>query len=309
MASKTAASDLRTKIKHERRLLSSLRGLFSAIVRDYRAGLMRRSVPDVHARSGDALERILLAHYRAVGADFLGLIGSELSTDVQTTDEERTTIEVEAERAFSKRAGRQAEVISRTTQGQVNDGVLQATRLLRRPDGTGAPEDEVIALAVTRLASSLSRRAVTIATFETQWAAESSKVIEVTVLLDATGLIEVKGFQELGTAEKVWRSQGDSRVRTGDFNHLSADGQRVPADQPFTVSGESLMWPGDTSMGASIGNVINCRCSAIYEAASVEDLRRMIGRQIIEDLTAFAFPKTESRIVVGVDPEFDPPEP
>lgn len=300
MASRTATSDLRLKTKHERRLLSSLRGLFAAITRDYRAGLLRGRVPDVHARAGDALERLLLSHYRAVGEDFLSIIGGQLSTDVQTTDEERAQVAVEAERAFSERAISQAAAIDATTQAQANDGMTQAARLLRKADGTGAPEEEVIALAVSRMASSLSRRAFSIATYETQWSAEASKVIEVTVLLEASGLIEVKGFQELGAATKVWRSQGDSRVRTGEFDHLSADGQRVPADQPFTVSGQSLMWPGDLSMGASLANVIGCRCSAEYSVDSVEELRRVIGRSIIEDLTAFVFPKTESTIVVGL---------
>lgn len=309
MAPKIAANDLRMKVKRERALLSSLRGLFTAIARDYRTGLLRGSVPDVHARAGDALERVLLAHYRAVGEDFLGFISGQLSTDVRSTDEESAEIAVEAERAFARRAVQQAAAISRTTQKQADEGKAQAARLLRRPDGTGATDEEVIALAVTRMASSLARRAAVIATYETQWAAEASKVIEVTVLLQATGIVEVKGFQELGAATKTWRSQGDSRVRTGDFNHLAADGQRVPADQPFTVSGESLMWPGDTSMGASIGNVIRCRCSAEYDVGTIEDLRRAIGREIIEDLTAFDFPRTESTIVVGLDPEFDLEEP
>ena len=108
-------------------------------------------------------------------------------------------------------------------------------------------------------------------------------------------------MKSLSSAVKIWRSQGDSRVRTGVFNHLSADGQRVPVSEPFTVSGESLMWPGDTSYGASVGNVINCRCSAIYEAESIEELRRILGRPATENPAAFDFPLTESEVVVGLD--------
>ena len=82
-------------------------------------------------------------------------------------------------------------------------------------------------------------------------------------------------------AFKVWRSQADSRVRTietGPFDHLVPDGQRVPSHLPFTVSGEALMWPGDTSLGASLGNVIRCRCGAVYDVVSVAAARRsMLG--------------------------------
>lgn len=43
--------------------------------------------------------------------------------------------------------------------------------------------------------------------------------------------------------------------------HKKANGQIVPLDQPFIVDGEKLMHPGDSSLGASAGNVINCRCT------------------------------------------------
>jgi hypothetical protein len=34
----------------------------------------------------------------------------------------------------------------------------------------------------------------------------------------------------------------------------------IPVNEPFTVGGEQLMYPGDDSLGASPGNVINCQC-------------------------------------------------
>lgn len=59
------------------------------------------------------------------------------------------------------------------------------------------------------------------------------------------------------TVYKRWVTQGDDRVRD---KHASADGQEVPIDEPFEVGGELLMYPADTSLGASADNVINCRC-------------------------------------------------
>lgn len=43
--------------------------------------------------------------------------------------------------------------------------------------------------------------------------------------------------------------------------HKDANGQQVPLEEPFIVGGESLMHPGDSSMGASAENVIHCRCT------------------------------------------------
>ncbi len=59
--------------------------------------------------------------------------------------------------------------------------------------------------------------------------------------------------------QKKWLTARDDRVRVGTFDHREADGQVVDKDQPFTVSGESLMFPGDPN--GSPGNIIRCRCT------------------------------------------------
>lgn len=56
---------------------------------------------------------------------------------------------------------------------------------------------------------------------------------------------------------KQWSAVKDLRTR---YNHGHADGQIVPYNEPFTVGGEKLMFPGDGSLGASAGNLYNCRC-------------------------------------------------
>jgi uncharacterized protein with gpF-like domain len=61
--------------------------------------------------------------------------------------------------------------------------------------------------------------------------------------------------------KKKWVTVGDDKVRPA---HRVANGQIKPINQPFIVAGEKLMFPGDTSLGASIKNVANCRCNARY---------------------------------------------
>lgn len=72
--------------------------------------------------------------------------------------------------------------------------------------------------------------------------------------LAAAAALRAKAFT------KTWRSVGDSKTRPA---HRAADGQTVPYDRPFIVDGEQLMFPGDSSLGAKIGNTINCRCVMI----------------------------------------------
>lgn len=76
------------------------------------------------------------------------------------------------------------------------------------------------------------------------------------------------------TLVKEWISTRDERTRgqetTDEFDHASADGQTRNLDEPYSISGEAMLFPGDGSQGASAGNVINCRCVEAY--ARPEDL-------------------------------------
>jgi hypothetical protein len=58
---------------------------------------------------------------------------------------------------------------------------------------------------------------------------------------------------------REWIAASGERTRS---SHNAADGQTVGMDEPFTVGGESLDYPGDPS--GSADNVINCRCAVGY---------------------------------------------
>ena len=71
-----------------------------------------------------------------------------------------------------------------------------------------------------------------------------------------------------------WLSTRGDRTRGSDssdeFDHVEPDGQRQKLDDPFVVSGEDMMFPGDSSLGASAGNVIECRCTETYVPSDEE---------------------------------------
>jgi hypothetical protein len=76
------------------------------------------------------------------------------------------------------------------------------------------------------------------------------------------------GTMEAATAlyravDKVWIATPDDRVRDA---HIAAQGQRRQLDQFFLVGGDRLNFPGDSSLGASLSNTLNCRCITSYVA-------------------------------------------
>lgn len=61
---------------------------------------------------------------------------------------------------------------------------------------------------------------------------------------------------------KEWISTRDGNVRD---THRTADGQKVALDKAFTVGGQELMHPGDSSLGATPKETGGCRCFARYD--------------------------------------------
>jgi hypothetical protein len=65
----------------------------------------------------------------------------------------------------------------------------------------------------------------------------------------------------MGELEKEWHCVPDGKARD---THSFMDGVRIQFDDPYDVDGDQMMFPGDSSMGASPSNFMNCRCYEIY---------------------------------------------
>lgn len=68
---------------------------------------------------------------------------------------------------------------------------------------------------------------------------------------------------EVGTEDvrKIWSAALDGRTRD---SHEALDGTEIGVDEAFISGGSSLMYPGDSSLGAQPGEIIQCRCSVSY---------------------------------------------
>lgn len=107
--------------------------------------------------------------------------------------------------------------------------------------------------------------APTVSVTEVQAVAEESKYTEQEEIVKDTAESDDNEYDltELQAgAEKLWITAGDEKVRA---SHQAVDATLIPADALFTTGAGSLMrYCGDMSLGASLSDVINCRCETIF---------------------------------------------
>jgi len=81
-----------------------------------------------------------------------------------------------------------------------------------------------------------------------------------------------QAMSDAGIEYKAWLSSHGPNVRPA---HAMAEmdyvDDPIPLDEPFNVGGEKLMFPGDDSLGASPGNIINCQCIQLAAQKKDED--------------------------------------
>lgn len=133
--------------------------------------------------------------------------------------------------------------INRTTQNII-------ARQLRQGLESGEGINELTARIKTTLGSNRAR-ALSIARTQTAGAVDTGRHA---------------GMSQAGVELKAWITSGDTEVRD---SHVSAGikyAQGIPLEQPFEVSGELLMYPGDPA--GSAANIINCRCLEIARRAA-----------------------------------------
>jgi hypothetical protein len=135
----------------------------------------------------------------------------------------------------------------------------------------GRIETAMIAGAV--LSRKLNGRVRGISSLETQAPAEAAKATEAQILAGQPPGVTGGSLRKSGVS-KEWFTQGDEVVRK---NHTLADSQEQDINTPYKVGGELLRFPGDTSLGASAGNVIHCRCSSVVSREDVFAIRRKKG--------------------------------
>jgi hypothetical protein len=269
----SAAEDLRKKLLLEKRLSPVLNKYHADILRNFTNIYSRVGVVPPMAQFDAALASILSTHYAAVQSTFTGSISSDMPPGAELTPAEKAAIAAALVAYFKREALRRAEDINGTTADNLAWSVQMAV------DGQPSDKPPLSRIEVAFMAAGiahrvLANRSASIAITETQLGAEATKATEAEVLFGMNPSVAGGDHvREDGQPTKTWESVGDAHVREA---HIEADGQEVPISEPFIVDGESLMFPGDTNLGASPGNIINCRCGISYDTAAIAEQRQEV---------------------------------
>lgn len=279
-----AASDLNAKLRLEAVLRPKVRRAQNATVREATRVLAATGrLPDISAIAAEAFEPILRAHYDEVADVFDHRVSDQLPRDVAISNEEKAAIAAGLLLFFDARAPEQAERIGRTSERNARRSVALANQESARifeDEGRALSLVEEAAVAGTFFSRSERGRTTGIVMLETQASAEASKLKESRVLVGDSTPID-RASPEESPAGQEWVDVGDDLVRTAPFSHRSTTIDRVLVGEPFNVGGEFLLYPGDTSLGASMSNVANCRCSAVADVGAIVDHRREVQAEAV----------------------------
>jgi uncharacterized protein with gpF-like domain len=116
--------------------------------------------------------------------------------------------------------------------------------------------------------------------------------VAVTEVLRAHSVAQQEAFmQSPAVSEKMWKHTGEYR-NTPRENHVDMNGQRVPVDEPFDLTGldgssYSPMYPRDTSLPPEESINCHCICQPIVSeeilGLSLEE-RQALQQQIVDDM-------------------------
>jgi hypothetical protein len=253
------------KMQQEKQMANKLNALFNKIASDFKifytaTGMVPNLQMYLHS-----MQEILMNGYRNSASYFKNNLKRQLQISLNQEKNETKKKEIQevlkvrrdSDAAilaallllFNSRRDQQARLILDTTQKVISKHVQGAIM-----DDPNADHAKIADTASKKIKDENLNRTGTIAETETQWGAESSKDTEEDTLTKKS-----LGAGIVLTAIKTWIAFIDDKTRAA---HVVANGQKRPARQPYNVGGELLMHPGDTSLGASAGNIVNCRCQS-----------------------------------------------
>jgi hypothetical protein len=246
------ALDTAKKMRLEIPFAKDIRRILKAISDDFYNEYIRSgTVIDVNAYRDD-LNAALKKNYRNIANKFKQNFRSGKGIDENIEGSLKTYID--------NHSVKQTGLILDTTKELLNRD-LQGSILTLGESGQELTNESVADLTWKKNSARAAGRAKTISETETQNMAETTKQTEVDELATAGALVAGVAITTQ-ILKKRWNASLDEKTR---LPHAIAEGQIRKITEPFIVNGELLMYPADSSLGASAANVVNCRCFVTYE--------------------------------------------
>jgi hypothetical protein len=259
-------SELKDKVDTETVFLKDLRRFFDKVLSEMHSDIRReaKALPgikkkeiDITAIFGDELFALLTNNYKNGMTKGLDRFINDPTVISMYSKAERRRILDELIAKMEAYANRRASFIGPEIIATTEKNLAQAKTFVNNlieQEGLSVSEEEQASMVMDDLTRRVINRTETIAITETQNVYQTAKQI-------SSGFVANK-LSEVGhTMQKRWNATLDQKTRIA---HANAHGQRVPTEQLYTVGGEYLMFPGDTSHGATLENIINCRCESIF---------------------------------------------
>jgi len=260
---KLASLQLAKKIKLENKFKPKLTRFFRQLGKDINVvWATTGNIPNLKPFEPE-LVFLLREHYRDVAKLFSGEVRAEIKHfNLQLeTKQISETVDSDIMQYIMSHSIENAGIILATTQkelqtivaGVLVNSALQDIPLTNLQIGNQIKENFI---------NKTGKRVETIAITETNTTAERIKYIEANAFQSV-----INESPSPAKLVDTWNTTLDERTRA---SHVAADRQEVTHGRPFTVQGQLLRFPGDTALGASLDNVINCRCSAITSISGVD---------------------------------------
>lgn len=256
----SAARDLMLKLKYEKGFRIDIRRLFRKISTDFERLYSSSGVIIPATRYKGELTDILKRNYRIIQKGFssqirMGLKSNNLIIETKQLDYD---IDKEIDAYIDMHGEAQSNIITQTNQKEMNEAI-QRIKEVSIASGVIYERQEIASKASRNFLRDGLARSDLIATTETQNISERTKWIEATIIANSLYIINNERLTD--RTKKQWSTVLDERTRE---SHSEADGQIVDTNEPFIIQGQRLMIPGDSTLGATPDNFINCRCSSIY---------------------------------------------
>jgi len=252
-----AQKEYNLKLRMERLLVPSLLLLFKQYGDDFEKRYEALGIlPDIDLFQGK-IKSLLQNHYDKVADVFSQRIVKEIGKP-NNHDTILNSISQKNQLHHEFTADDSSQIIADTTHKNAHNAVK---KVIEGAAVTGVilNNAQIAKKAKQDLLRTNASRAPGIAITETQAPAEHAKQAEFNYLNFHNATINGVNIADR-KKQKMWMAILDDKTRPA---HMEADGQIVDFDALYTVGGEKLMYPRDTTNGATAGNIINCRCSSV----------------------------------------------
>ncbi len=259
---KAAFRDTAVKMKQENKIHNALSaGYFLPIAKDFSKTYSKTgTLPNLMLHNMN-LNNILDKQYNSTQNKFISQVRDSLGQP-ENAEEINDQIQSSAKAQKDKDVFITGQSIANTTHNSLQNAVKKVV-VGAAIAGIFLSHRQVAKKARANFRDDYNGRLPSISVTQTQQAAEGAKYAEVNDL-DRNNAIFPHIIPSIAlsktTIKKTWITVLDSRTR---HSHVLADGQTVLFNEAYTVMGQKLKYPGDSSLGATAGNIINCRCSSV----------------------------------------------